>query len=85
MAFGDFFSPRSSTTPNLPLPPVSRVTPQESNRVMASTVCDTVLGVELNSERYVSLLRDMIAVSESVQNGPALGLVPNEDKVRTRA
>ena len=52
---------------------------------MASTVCDTVLGVELNSERYVSLLRDMIAVSESVQNGPALGLVPNEDKVRTRA
>ena len=42
---------------------------------------DTLLNIELDTEAYVELLRECISVSESVQNAPALGLIPQEDLV----
>ena len=49
-----------------------------------SSAAEALMSLALNESRYLSLLGRLIGVAAQLQNNPAQGLVPQEDKVTQR-
>ena len=47
-----------------------------------TSAAETLMSLSLNEARYLALLDKLISVASHLQNNPAQGLIPQEDKVR---